>query len=231
MVEDEPMSVEDWFALTPLVTLWSPLPTFTPGLMFAPALMSVLLMPTFASTPTLGFTLTELPLSGLLEVEPVADDWSIEVPWLIVDVEPWSVDDWLADTLLETDWSPEPEAVPTLTPGLTFTPAFTSLLAMPTLAPTPTFGFTLTPVPLVLPAPADVSVDEDCVEDALWSMVDDEFTSVDCWFAETLLDTEWSPLPMFTPGLMFALAFTSVFAMPTLASMPTLGLALMSYPL
>jgi hypothetical protein len=62
-------------------------------------------------------------------------------------------------------------------------------------------------------------------------MVDDEFTSVDCWFAETLLDTDWSPLPMFTPGLMFALAFTSVFAMPTLASMPTLGLALISYPL
>jgi hypothetical protein len=35
-------------------------------------------------------------------------------------------------------------------PGLTLTPAFTSLLPMPTLAPTPTFGLTL--VPLVPPA-------------------------------------------------------------------------------
>jgi hypothetical protein len=52
------MSVELWFAVTPLDTLWSPLPTFTPGLMFAPALTSVLLMPTLASTPTFGFTLT-----------------------------------------------------------------------------------------------------------------------------------------------------------------------------
>src|SRR4051812_33001237 len=31
---------------------------FTPGLMFAPALTSVLLMPTFASTPTFGLTFT-----------------------------------------------------------------------------------------------------------------------------------------------------------------------------
>src|SRR5687768_3022207 len=52
------MSVELWLALTPLHTFWSPLPTFTPGLMFAPALTSVLLMPTLASTPTFGFTLT-----------------------------------------------------------------------------------------------------------------------------------------------------------------------------
>src|SRR5688572_9680826 len=148
----------------------------------------------------------------------------------MLDVEPWSVDDWLAETLLDTDWSPEPEAVPTPTPGLTFTPALTSLLAMPTLAPTPTFGLTFTPVP---PAPADVlvSVEDDCVEAALCSMVEDEFTSLDCWLAETPLDTDWSPLPTFTPGLMFALALTSVFAMPTLASTPTLGLALNWYPL
>jgi hypothetical protein len=58
------MSVELWFAVTPLDTLWSPLPTLTPGLMFAPAFTSVLLMPTLASTPTFGFTLTfELVLS------------------------------------------------------------------------------------------------------------------------------------------------------------------------
>ena len=52
------MSVELWLALTPLPTFWSPLPTFTPGLMLAPALTSVLLMPTLASTPTFGFTFT-----------------------------------------------------------------------------------------------------------------------------------------------------------------------------
>src|SRR3954466_14830063 len=47
---------------------------FTPGLMFAPALTSVLLMPTFASTPTFGLTFTppegevvELALDGLEE--------------------------------------------------------------------------------------------------------------------------------------------------------------------
>jgi hypothetical protein len=56
--EDEFTSVELWLADTPLDTLWSPLPTFTPGLMLAPALMSVLLMPTFASTPTFGSTFT-----------------------------------------------------------------------------------------------------------------------------------------------------------------------------
>jgi len=50
------VSVELWLALTLLEVLWSPLPTFTPGLMLAPALMSVLLMPTLASTPTFGFT-------------------------------------------------------------------------------------------------------------------------------------------------------------------------------
>src|SRR5688572_28611804 len=58
MVDEELISVELWFALTPLDTDWLPLPKFTPGLMFAPALMSVLLMLTLASTPTLGFTLT-----------------------------------------------------------------------------------------------------------------------------------------------------------------------------
>ena len=48
---------------------------------------------------------------------------------------------WFAETLLEVFWSPEPA----LMPGLTFAPAFTSLLLMPTFAPTPTFGFTFTP--------------------------------------------------------------------------------------
>jgi hypothetical protein len=51
-------SVDCWFALTPLVTLWLPLPRFTPGLMLAPALTSALLIPTLALTPTFGFTLS-----------------------------------------------------------------------------------------------------------------------------------------------------------------------------
>jgi hypothetical protein len=51
--------------------------------------------------------------------------------------------------------------------------------------------------------------------------------SVDRWFADVLLDTDWSPLPTFTPGLMSAEAFTSVLLTPTFASTPTLGLALM----
>ena len=66
--EDELMSVDCWLALVgPLVTLCEPLPTFTPGLMLAPALTSELLTPTFASTPTFGLTLSVLP--ALPEVE------------------------------------------------------------------------------------------------------------------------------------------------------------------
>jgi hypothetical protein len=60
--DDEFTSVDCWLALVgPLVTLCDPLPTFTPGLMFAPALTSELLTPTFASTPTFGLTLRVLP--------------------------------------------------------------------------------------------------------------------------------------------------------------------------
>ncbi|HEY5897060.1 MAG TPA: hypothetical protein VIV54_05820 [Burkholderiales bacterium] len=65
---------------------------------------------------------------------------------------------------------------------------------------------------------------EDWLVCALWSIVDDGLVVVALWFAETLLDVFWSPLPMFTPGLMLAPAFTSVLLMPTLASTPTFGL-------
>ena len=62
VVEDEFTSVDVWLAVIELDVLRSPLEfTLTPGLMFAPALMSVLLMPTFASTETFGFTLSRLP--------------------------------------------------------------------------------------------------------------------------------------------------------------------------
>src|SRR5688500_13043 len=57
-------------------------------------------------------------------------------------------------------------------------------------------------------------------------MVEDELMSVDCCPAATSLETDWSPSPTFTPGLMFAPALMSVLLMPTLASTPTLGLAL-----
>jgi hypothetical protein len=59
LFEVAPVVEADWFAVTPLVTDWLPLPTFTPGLMFAPRFTSVLLMFAFASTPTFGFTLSD----------------------------------------------------------------------------------------------------------------------------------------------------------------------------
>src|SRR5512138_1264908 len=103
-----------------------------------------------------------------------------------------------------------------LIPGLTLTPALTSLLAMPTLASTPTFGVTL-----VAPAAALWPVVEDWSVAAPWFIVELAFVLLDDWFAVTPLVTDWSPLPMFTPGLMLAPALTSVLLMPTLASTPT----------
>jgi hypothetical protein len=140
-------------------------PTFTPGLMLALALTSVLLMPTFASTPTFG--LTFMPPEGevldplvppldaegvLLPLEapevpvepdelPDPDDWLVCALCVVLDEGLVVVALWFADTPLETFWSP----VPRFTPGLTFAPALTSLLLMPTFASTPTFGLTFTP--------------------------------------------------------------------------------------
>jgi hypothetical protein len=71
-----------------------------------------------------------------------------------------------------------------------------------------------------------VPVEEDWLEVTPWFIVDDEFTSVDDWLALTLLSTLWLPLPMFTPGLMFAPAFTSLLDTPTLAFTPTFGFTL-----
>src|SRR5690242_15666067 len=147
IVDEVLVSVDDWFAVTPLDTLWSPLPTLIPGLIFAPALMSVLLMPTLASTPTFGLTSIERPVGALeLEVdgaEPPAAaeplDWVLDAPWFIVDDVFISVELWFAETLLDVDWSPPF----TFTPGLTFAPAFTLLPPTPTFAFTPTFGSTV----------------------------------------------------------------------------------------
>jgi hypothetical protein len=154
--------------------------------MFAPAFTSVLLMPTFASTPTFGFTFTppegevlllvlldgvwllEPPAAdgelGLPEALPEPDDWLVCALWLVVEDGLVVFALWLADTLLDVFWSP----VPRFTPGLTLAPAFTSLLLMPTFASTPTFGFTFTPPEgdVLLPEPLD------CVDCELWSVVD-----------------------------------------------------------
>jgi len=142
--------VDCWFALTPLVTDWLPLPTCTPGLMFAPAFTSELAMPTFASTPTFGFTLSDcVPVPDVGDEDELVpdvvpevlapDDWFVLVPWFRVEDEPMSVADWFALTPLFTVWLP----LPMLTPGLTLAPRFTSVLLTPTFASTPTFGFTL----------------------------------------------------------------------------------------
>jgi len=148
--------VLDWLAVTPLFTVWLPLPTCTPGLMFAPAFTALLLMFAFASTPTFGFTfsvgLSELPLEVVLPCV-------VEDVWPLFDVAPVLDEVWPAFTLLFTVWLPlVPPFVFTLTPGLMLAPAFTALFAMLALASTPTFGFTLSelperpePVPLVEP--------------------------------------------------------------------------------
>jgi hypothetical protein len=84
--------VDCWSALAPLVTLCEPLPTFTPGLMFAPAFTAELSMPTFASTPTFGFTLV------LVELDDVPDWSEGEAPLVLPEVADWSaVEDWSED--------------------------------------------------------------------------------------------------------------------------------------
>jgi hypothetical protein len=88
-------------------------------------------------------------------------DWLFEIDWFAVEVEFTSVEVWLALTPLFTDWLP----LPTLMPGLTLAPRFTSVLLMFAFASTPTFGFTFsvgfTPRPLpVLEVAADGVVAE-----------------------------------------------------------------------
>jgi len=195
-----------------------------------------------------GEELLEL-VDGEVEVLPEAlpepDDWLVCAPWFMVDDGLVVVALWLADTPLETFWSP----VPTFTPGLMLALALTSVLLMPTFASTPTFGLTFTPPegevlePLVLPLdaegvllppplaapevlvePEELPEPEDWLVCAPCVVVDDGLVVVALWFADTPLDTFWSPLPKFTPGLTFAPALTSLLLMPTFASTPTFGL-------
>jgi len=193
IVEDGLVVVALWLADVLLETFWSPEPTFTPGLMLALALTSVLLMPTFASTPTFGFTFTppegevllvlaDGPLEPLVadgelvlpEALPEPDDWLVCVLWVVLEDGLVVLALWFADTPLDVFWSP----VPRFTPGLTFAPALTSLLLMPTLASTPTFGFTFTPPEglVLLPEPLDCV---DCVDCELWSVVDEDWANAE----------------------------------------------------
>lgn len=107
------------------------------------------------------------PVAAPLEPEalPEPEDWLVCAPWFIVEDGLVVVALWLALTPLETFWSP----LPALMPGLTFAPAFTSLFEMPTLAPTPTFGFTLVPPEGALVDPPELWVVCDC-----WSVVLDD---------------------------------------------------------
>lgn len=68
IVEEGLVVVALWLAVAPLEELTLPEPMFTSGLTFAPAFTSVLLMPTFASTPTLGLTLVLLDVEGEVEL-------------------------------------------------------------------------------------------------------------------------------------------------------------------
>src|SRR5437660_778471 len=196
IVEDGLVVVALWLAEVLLETFWSPVPTFTPGLILALALTSVLLMPTFASTPTFGLTFTPpegevleladeggelLPLAAFApevlddpDVLPEPEDWLVCAPWLVVDDGLVVVALWFAETPRDTFWSP----VPRFTPGLTFAPALTSLLLMPTFASTPTFGFTFTPPEGAVLLPDALLGCEDCVVCELWSVDDD------CAYAE-----------------------------------------------
>ncbi|MBM3218908.1 MAG: hypothetical protein FJZ38_09535 [Candidatus Rokubacteria bacterium] len=93
IVDEEFTSADVCPDCTPLVTVWSPPPMLTPGLMFAPTFASVLLSPTFASTPTFGLTSTLRPgncdwTSGhaLTRSETVSSDNGVEGDTLDVDV-------------------------------------------------------------------------------------------------------------------------------------------------
>jgi len=105
LLEVAPVVFADWFALTPLVTDWLPLPIFTPGLMFAPRFTSVLLMFAFASTPTFGFTLSDglndVPLELVLGVV-----LELVLGEVLLELVPGDVLDGLPIVLLEVEAEP-----------------------------------------------------------------------------------------------------------------------------
>ena len=156
MVELGFVIVDCWFADAPLVTSCDPPPVLTPGLMFAPAFTFELLTPTFASTPTFGFTFVSVEVDEPLEGEeldvpevpdvddglalvPLVDDWLLEAPWVVDEVGLVIDVCWFALAPLVTLCEP----LPMFTPGLTSAPMFALELFTSTFASTPTFGFTL----------------------------------------------------------------------------------------
>jgi hypothetical protein len=89
-IDEEAFVLEDsWLALAPLVTLCDPLPMFTPGLTSAPMLALEFATPTFAFTPTFGFTLSEREVFSSLE-----DGLLLELlsPELLDEERSWSVE-------------------------------------------------------------------------------------------------------------------------------------------
>jgi hypothetical protein len=140
------------------------------------------------------------------EVPPLAD-WPLVVEPLALDCAPWPADELvlpLADGVVELPV--DGDDAPLLVDG--------------DVAPLLVDGEVL---PEVLVLPEALPEPEDWLVCAPWFMVEDGLVVVALWFADTLLEVFWSPVPMFTPGLMFAPALTSVLLMPTFASTPTFG--------
>src|SRR5438270_554266 len=63
--------------------------------------------------------------------------------------------------------------------------------------------------PAALVLPEALPEPEDWLVCAPWFIVEDGLVVVALWLAEVLLETFWSPVPTFTPGLILALALTS----------------------
>jgi hypothetical protein len=130
IVEDGLVVVALWFAEAPLDEFTPPEPMFTSGLTFAPAFTSVLLMPTFASTPTLGFTLVLL-LDPLAAFGCEAGCELLELEALGCEVEDWLVcADWSVD---EDVWAKADPKAPITASAVTLTAKFLNLMLAPWL--------------------------------------------------------------------------------------------------
>lgn len=138
-VEDEFTSVDDWLAVAELLVVLLPLPTFTPGLIVAPAFTSELDTPTFAFRSRFGFTFNVAPevveLDGEVELEVLPVDGSVLLP-------------------VEDD-VPEPEMVPLVVPEVV-------PVVLPELVPVelPELVPVLEPEPMPVPEPIVPVVDE-----------------------------------------------------------------------
>jgi len=149
--------------------------------------------------------LEDEPLGGhwqfrLGELAPLAD-WPLVAEPLALDCEPWPADELVL-----------PPAEGEVPPAALLDDGDVALLVDGDVPPA---------APLVLPEA--LPEPEDWLVCAPWFIDEEGLVVVALWFADTLLEVFWSPVPMFTPGLMFAPALTSVLLMPTFASTPTFG--------